>query len=106
MEAHTKDEKAILHCYRELYKHSNPSADFDELVDNATINERDEKEIPFLDYEISEELYTEIVESTIKLFKFNTKWKADAFRCTIALGCSPRTIGLHNSVAHDEEKNK
>jgi len=49
-------DKALMHCYRELYANATPSASFDELLKNATINDRGQKEIPFLDYEIEEDM--------------------------------------------------
>ena len=36
----TKEDQAIMKCYVELYKNSTPQADFNLLVENATINER------------------------------------------------------------------
>ena len=45
LHATQNEEKAIWECYRRLYKASTPSADFDELVKNASINESGEKQI-------------------------------------------------------------
>ena len=84
----TKDDKAIMECYVELFKQSNPSADFEQLVENADINERGQKVIDFMSYEIEEKLYVEIVDSIIKKYKFKG-YKVQAFKNTIALGCSP-----------------
>ena len=85
-----KEDQIILDCYCELFKKSTPSADFNELMENATINDRGEKEIPFMDYEIDDELLIEIVDKYAKQFK--TKWKKKAFSTTIFLGCSPKSI--------------
>lgn len=84
-----KLEKAMMHCYRQLFAYSNPPADFDKLVENATINDRGQKEIPFMDYEIHEGHADDIIEQTIKDFKI-TKGYHQAFRNTIYLGCSPK----------------
>lgn len=84
-----KDDQAIMECYTLLYKESTPSANFEELVENANINERGQKVIDFNSYEIDEELYKSIVESVIKKYKFKN-YKVQQFKNTIALGCSPK----------------
>ena len=86
---HTKEDNAIHKCYVELFKHSTPSTDFDLLVENANVNDRGQKEIDFMSYEIDEEKYDQIVESTIKEFKIES-WKKQQFKNTIALGSSPK----------------
>lgn len=88
MESSDKIDKLIHDCYVELFKNAEPSADFDELVENATINERGQKEIPFMDYEIDPELHDEIVEKYTK--KVTPKYKQQAFKTTIMLGCGPK----------------
>ena len=87
-----KEEKLIYDCYRELYKKSTPSGDFDELVSNATINDFGQKEIPFKDYEIDDTLLHKIIDKYAKKFKY--KWRQEAFRNTILLGCSPKSINV------------
>ena len=77
---------AIMHCYRQLYAYSNPPASFDELFKNAETNERGQKVIPYMDYEIDEKVFDEIVDDTIKVYKIKEK----GFRPSILLGCSPR----------------
>jgi hypothetical protein len=79
----------ITNIYRELYKNSTPSADFDELVKNATTNELGQLEIPSMDYEISEEIFNEIVETNLKQNRLS-KWYKNGIRNTIMLGCSPK----------------
>jgi hypothetical protein len=91
----TKEEQAIMECYAELFKHSNPSADFKQLLDNAEVNERGQRVIDFRSYEIEENLYREIVDSIIKKYKFKS-YKARAFKFMIALGCSPKTKTNNN----------
>ena len=85
-----KLEQAMMHCYRQLFAHSTPPANFDQLVDNAEINERGQMMIPFMDYEIPEEHAMEIIEQTIKDFKIKPEAYRRAFRTTIILGCSPK----------------
>ena len=89
-----KIDKAIHKCYVELFKNSTPSADFDLLVENATINEYGQKEINFMSHEIDPDKYDEIVSSVIKEFKIKG-WYEKAFKATIALGCSPKHSKIH-----------
>ena len=83
-------DKAMMHCYRELYANATPPASFDELLENATVNEQGQKVIPFLDYEIDEDVFEEIVADTIKVYKINRSFLKQSFRFTILLGCSPK----------------
>lgn len=89
MRATPKEEKAISECYRRLFKAATPSADFDLLVENATIDEMG-KHIPFLDYELEEDKFESIIEDVIKEFKIKPSRK-QPFRVTIMLGCSPKS---------------
>lgn len=83
-----KIDKAIMECYTELYKHSTPQADFEELVKNAEIIDG-VKVIPFMDYEIEEELMDKIIKETFKKYKL-PKYMEARFRVSIYLGCSPK----------------
>ena len=85
-------DNAMMHCYRELYANATPPASFDELLNNATVNEKGQKVIPFLDYEIEEDMFEEIVTDTIKIYKINKSFLKQAFRFTIMMGCSPKFI--------------
>jgi len=85
-------DKAMMHCYRELYANATPPASFDELLKNASINERGQKVIPYNDYEIEEEKFDEIIEDTIKVYKIKHKILKTSFRNTMLLGCSPKFI--------------
>lgn len=89
-----KEEELMLDCYRELFKKSTPSGDFDELVVNATINKEGEKEIPFKNYEIDDKLLHEIIDKHVK--KIKPKWKSLRLKNTILLGCSP--ISVFNKI--------
>jgi len=84
-----KEEEAMRECYRKLYKASTPSADFDELVNNASIDENGQKVIDFMAYEICEYEFSEIVDEVIKKHKIR-KHRQDLFKNTILLGCSPK----------------
>jgi len=82
-------QKIIHDTYVELYNNAEPKADFDELVANATINDRGEKVIPFDDYIISKESMDSIIQSFIKRYKIN-KYMAGQYSACICLGCSPK----------------
>ena len=83
-----KTDKLIMDCYRELFANSEPKADFDELMANATINEHGQKEIPFTDYEIKPDKFNEILDKYKNQIK--PKRKRQMFENTINLGCSPK----------------
>lgn len=85
----TKEEKLMLECYRQLFAASTPPADFDELVENATINERGQKEIPFMDHEIDQKEFEEIVDSILKSSRLS-KWRKEMVKRSVLLGCSPK----------------
>jgi len=86
----TKLYNLIMDCYRELYKESTPSADFDELVKNAPINDEGQKMIDFNAYEIDFGKNHEIVEKYIKKGKL-TYLEERGFKIEMFLGCAPRT---------------
>lgn len=83
-------DKALMHCYRELFANATPPASFDELLKNSTVNEIGQREIPFMDYEIEESVFAEIVEDTTKLYKIKHKILKQSFKNTVLMGCSPK----------------
>lgn len=84
-----KTDQIIWSIYRELYKNAEPSADFDELYDSAEINSEGQREIPFMDYTISEEVFDRIIEEYFKGKKL-PKLKKNSIRMNLYLGCSPK----------------
>ena len=84
-----KEEEAMRECYRKLYKASTPSADFDELLKNAIINENGQKVIDYNAHEICEYEFSEIMSDVIKEYKIRSH-RQDLFKNTILLGCSPK----------------
>lgn len=86
-----KIEEALKECFRRLYKASTPSADFDELVENAETDENGYKVIDFMAYEIEEEKMEQIISDVIKEYKLKPQYKARTFRTSILLGASPKT---------------
>ncbi len=91
MTATPKEELALLECYRRLFKQATPSADFDLLCENATLDEQGRKIIPFLDYELEDGKFKQIISEVIKEYKIKPSRKK-AFELTILLGCSPKTL--------------
>jgi hypothetical protein len=81
---------AAMDCYRELYKKATPSADFDELVANAPLNERGQKVVDYNAYKLDRFTYEDIVEKHIKRNKLKT-FEAKGFRIEMYLGCGPTT---------------
>ena len=86
-----KLESIMWDIYRVLYKNSTPSADFDELVAKATINERGQKVIDFMAYSIDHKLLEELMETELKKHRIS-KWDKGMIRSSIWLGCSPKSI--------------
>jgi hypothetical protein len=91
MKTTAREEKAMWECYKRLFKESTPSGDFEYLVENATINDRGQKEIPFMDYEIEQDKLDSIINDVISEFKIKPKYRQQAFKSSIYLGCSPKT---------------
>jgi hypothetical protein len=87
-----KVDAAIMNCYREMYKASEPPADFDKLIENAPVDERTGgRIIPYQDHEIEEEVFNQILEKYMTDEKLKlTKREKERFSVTIYLGCSPR----------------
>ena len=92
-----KIDEAMMHCYVELFANSTPKGDFLDMVEHATINSFGQKEIPFMDYEIEEEKFYQIMDDSIKKFKIK-KYYHQPFKNSIMLGCSPK-------IKRDEKDN-
>jgi hypothetical protein len=89
MVAVTKEQQIVWDIYRELYKEATPKADFDKLVEEAPTNSEGQKDIQFMDYEISERVFNEILDKHLKVRRL-TKLKQQMIRNTVTLGCSPK----------------
>jgi hypothetical protein len=85
----SKDERALWEYYRRAYKAATPSADFDELVENAKIV-NGKKEIDYMSYELEEEIQEQIAKDIFKEFRIH-KYRRDAFNMEFHLGCGPKT---------------
>jgi hypothetical protein len=90
MKATKNEEAAMWECYRRLYKASEPSAEFDQLLKDAPTNEQGQKVIDYMAYKISIDDYNEIVNGIVKEFKLKPKYRAEAFRRTMSFGASPK----------------
>jgi hypothetical protein len=64
-------------------------ADFNELVKNATTNERGEKEIPFSDYTITKEQFYGVLSFYQSFLK--EEYYKKSLSNQVHLGCSPKT---------------
>jgi hypothetical protein len=102
MKATKNEETAMWECYRRLYKASEPSADFDELLKDAPTNEQGQKVIDFMAYEIDPDVYNEIVNKTIKDFKIKPKYRIELFRRTMAFGASPKFKTQSERLTYEE----
>ena len=95
MEKKDKITQALWDCLVELFAKSTPSADFNKLVEEAPINERGQKEIPFMDYEIDFDEMEEIIDKhRTKFLKYsrNKHFHERQFNFNIYLGCSPKSV--------------
>jgi hypothetical protein len=86
----SRDEKILWEIYRELFKQSEPSGDFDLLVENAEIDEHGKKHIPYNDYVIDLEEMDKIIETILRKYRIPV-WRRPSYRFAIYLGCSPKT---------------
>jgi hypothetical protein len=103
------DNELVMDGYKALYAAATPPADFEKLINECckfidrdgkqhiteaplTIEECAErgwqKDIGYMDYELDEDTYREIVESKIKEHKL-TGFRAEAFKNTMYLGAGP-----------------
>jgi hypothetical protein len=82
---------AAFNCYREMYAACDPPADFDKLYEEAPIDKDGRKEIKFLEHEMDQEKFDEILEKYLndKTLKLKPYEKRD-FSISINLGCSPK----------------
>lgn len=87
-----RNEKAIMECYRLLYKNSTPSADFDKLIKDAPLNKLGQKSIQFWNYEIDRDVCEKIIKEVADKYKFKG-YEKKQFKNSINLGCAPKYKG-------------
>ena len=112
MKTEKKMNQIIRETYSLLYSAATPSCDFEEMIkhcgyidkNNAdldipagSLTEEDVKQmgikikVPYNDYTLDEDKFSEIMESQIERYKL-TKMEKEIFKFNIYLGCSPRTV--------------
>ena len=77
-----RDEKILWEIYRELFKQSEPSGDFDLLVENAEIDEQGKKHIPYNDYVIDLKQMDGIIETVLRKYRIPV-WRRPSYRFAI-----------------------
>ena len=77
----------IFDCYREMYRESEPSADFDLLCETDEVN----NEFWFNNYYLPEQKFKEIHD---KHCKYMRKYDKSIYDFEVYLGCSPSTNSL------------
>ena len=87
MLTHKQMKKRLNECYIELYKHSEPAADFEKLKEEAEVDEFGFKRIPYEDHEIDQAKHDEIVKSFMSNM---SAFQKKEFSQTVYLGCSPK----------------
>jgi len=90
LELKTKEAKIEYEIYRRLFAASTPPGDFDELVANATIDEKGQRHIPFMDYEISHNDMDAIIDAVMKEYKVKKSMRG-VYKTRVYLGCSPKS---------------
>lgn len=109
MKKNLTDNELLIDGYKALYAAATPSADFEQLINECrryvdrdgrvhivdtplTIDECAvrgwQKDIEYMNYELDEETYRNIVESKIKEHNL-TGFRAEAFKNTMYLGSGP-----------------
>lgn len=89
MVSNKKIEKILTEAYTLAFEQSTPSAVFESLVDNASVNDRGEKEIPFNDYVLSEDKQDLILKSLKEKYNLSNV-DFNKLKINYTLGCSPR----------------
>lgn len=84
-----KDEKILHEMYRRAFASSTPKGDWDKLLEDATVDEKGMKHIPFMDYECEGETMAKIIQDVMKENKV-PKARRRQFEIAFWLGCSPK----------------
>lgn len=109
MKKELTDNELEMDGYKALYFAATPSVDFEKLVNecrkyiddagkvhfvDVPLNDEEcakkgwRKDIGYMDYELDEDIYHQIVEDKIKEHKLKG-YRAEAFKNTMYLGCGP-----------------
>lgn len=82
-----KLKQKALDIYTEMYAKSEPSADFNKLLENAEINELGQKVINFNDYILDAKIGDEIIRKHCRWLR---EYDKKAIKFNVLLGASPR----------------
>jgi hypothetical protein len=84
------DYEILLELYRRVYAVSEPPADFDQLIAEAELNDRGEKDIKFMNYECEDKVMQDIFNETMAKYKIKG-YRLKQFSFSFWLGCSPKS---------------
>lgn len=71
-------EQAIYDCYKEMYAKAQPSADFDQIVEDFKSGKRDKDERVYEQHFLSREEYDFIMNKYRDAYNISQHWKSDA----------------------------
>jgi len=77
----------VMDIYSEMYAKSEPSADFNKLLENAELNEQGQKIIPFNDYILDAKIGDEIIRKHCRWLREYDKKRISV---AVLLGASPK----------------
>lgn len=78
--------RAVFYAYKRLYEIA--GSDFIKLVEVSPIDEEGRIDIPFMNYNVSQEDYDKVIKEVKTKFKLN-KQQLNALSIEVCLGCSP-----------------
>lgn len=79
----------LLNIYRDMYHHSTPQGDFDEILAKAELDSDGAHIIPYNEYEIDGDLMDNIIEMHMLANRL-TKAERKIIKIHSYLGCSPK----------------
>lgn len=85
------DNELLHELFRRVYRVSSPPANYDELLENAEVNERGQKVIPFDDYECSIDVMEEVLKQFFIDYNITSEWDKRRFSYSYWLGPTPKT---------------
>ena len=100
-----KLKEVLFEIYRDLYRYSTPSADFDKLVEEAPRDEHGRKVIDYDSYLLDEDVYDEIVRKHLDNTKGLTQRDKQVLKTEAYLGCGPRSVYKKREGTEEGEGN-
>lgn len=80
--------ECLIECYALSITYDGSHGDFNKLMENATIDDKGRKRIPFMHYFLSEELFDQMFIRFKEKYNLN-QWYFASLKANIALGASP-----------------